>query len=420
VAFPFFLTKLLVKSDLALLLPAAQRRSGGNARYLHYYSDRVLAAPHEELRRAERFHEIDGPDAIDLAQGAPRFDLVPSGSTKLPADLRGRPPLRGRAELRQAVADHLNAEQQLVVNPTEELLITPGAAGAWTIALDTFINPGDRVVLLDPTSPLYFWSLRQRRARVRWLKTWMDNGRTRFRLDHLADALRGARMLVLNSPANPTGGSIAVQDLEQIAWWASRRDVLLFCDEAFARYRYEGAVPSITHWQRARPLALVAGSLSQGHALASARVGWLAGCRPLIRPCVLTAALQGALVPTLCQRVALAALQQGPAPFEAIRAQFDSRRRYAFERLSGMGLKPAWPSGGYFLWVPVEPLGCSGHTFAEQLLETKKVLVTPGEFFGPSGKSYIRLSYAVEDGRLREGLGRVADFLGERQRARAA
>jgi aspartate/methionine/tyrosine aminotransferase len=420
VACPFFLTRLIIKSGLGSLLPATKRYAPGGARYLHYYSDRVLAAPHESLYRVGRFLASDEPDGIDLAQGAPRFDSAPSSSTRLPVDLRGWPAIGGRLDLRQAVVDYLAREHRLTVDPAEELLITPGAAGAWNIALDTFINPGDRVVVVDPGSPLYTFTLLRQRARIRRLTTWMENGRTRFRLDQLAQALRGARMMVLNSPANPTGGTLAAEDLEQIAWWASRRDVLLYSDDVFARYHYEGEAASLVHWPRARRITLCAGSLSQGHALASARVGWLAGCKQLIRPCLLTAVLQGALVPTLCQQLAVNALLRSAEPFACILTQFNSRRRYAFERLLAMGLQPAWPSGGYFLWVPVEPLGWTGTTFAAHLLKTRKVLVTPGEVFGPSGKGHIRISYAVEDGRLREGLSRLADLVRDQQRARAA
>src|SRR5262249_39992212 len=193
----------------------------------------------------------------------------------------------------------------------DEVLVTYGTAGAFSTALDTFINPGDRVVLFDPTSPLYPLGLRPRRARVRWVPTWVEEGRVRFRLDHLDQALRGARLLVVTSPTNPTGGTISPEDLEQVAWWAGHRDVLVFNDEVFARYRYEGQALSLGTLPRARNRTLTAGSVSKGHALASARVGWLAGCRHLLRACGLTAVLQTPFVPTLCQQLALTALRQG-------------------------------------------------------------------------------------------------------------
>jgi aspartate/methionine/tyrosine aminotransferase len=396
---------------LARLLPSFQRLLDGGGAYLRYYSDRVLAAPYRELEEAAAFLELHGPDAIDLALGAPHFDLVPSGSTKLPADRRGWPPVRGLPELRDAVAGKLRSDQQIAVQPAEEVLITNGAAGAWSLAVDTFVNPGDRVVLFDPTSPLYTFALRQRRARIAWVQSWMDNGRTRFRLDHLADALRNARLIVVNAPANPTGGVLRPEDLEQIAWWADRKDVLIYSDEVFERYRYEGTALSIGALPRARRRTLTVGSVSKGHALASARVGWMAGNRHLIRPCVLTATLQTPFVATLCQQLALAALQQGEEYFQPIRAEFDSRRRYVFERLQALGLKCAWPAGAYFVWVQVADRGWSGRSFAAHLLRSKNVLVTPGDVFGPSGRDYVRLSYATEDGRLREGLGRLAEVL---------
>jgi aspartate/methionine/tyrosine aminotransferase len=413
VTYPFFLTRLLVRSGLARFLPAARRATDGGTAFLRYYSDRVLAAPYAEVSAAAAVQARHAPDALDLSLGAPRFDLVPSASTKLPAERRGWPTPGGLPDLRAAVAEHLRVEQQLSVRPHDEVLITQGAAGAFNIVADAFVNPGDPVVLFEPTSPLHILSLRQRRARLRWVPTWLEGGRTRFRLDELARALHGARLLVLTSPANPTGGVLAAEDLEPIAWWAARRDVLVCSDQVFARYQYEGPAVSFGNLPRAWDRTLTLGSLSKGHALAATRVGWLAGHRHLVRPCALLAGLQNPFVPTLCQQIALTALRQNPESFAAVRTEFAGRRRYAFERLQAMGLKPAWPAGAFFFWVPVPELGLNGQTFTDRLFREKRVLVTPGDFFGPNGARHIRVSYAVEDGRLREGLSRLAEFVRE-------
>ena len=412
-SYPLLLSKLLIRSGLARWLPAVQRLTDGGGAFLHYYSDRVLAAPYAELRDAAVLLEAPGPDGIDLSQGTPWFDLVPSGSTKLPADRRGFPPPWGLPALREAVAEKFHADHQLAVNPADEVLITHGTAGAFSVAVDAFLNPGDRVVLFDPTSPMYHLALRQRRARVRWVPTWMEAGRTRFHLEHMIKAISRARMIILTSPANPTGGFIAPEDLEQIAWWADRRDVLIFDDQAFERYRYDGEPVSIGTLARASGRTVTAGSVSKGYALASARVGWLVGHRHLVRPCALTALLQTPFVPTLCQQIALAGLGQGDEVFTPVRGEFESRRRYVFERLQALGLQPAWPAGAFFFWVSLKDWGLSGRAFAERLLRSKKVRVTPGEYFGPSGSKHIRLSYAADDGRLREGLARLADFMRE-------
>jgi aspartate/methionine/tyrosine aminotransferase len=417
VPYPLSLAKLLIRTGIARYLPGVRRLTDGGGPFLRYYSDRVLTAPHLELRASAAFVETYAPDTIDLSLGAPRFDLVPSASTKLPADRRGWPPPWGLPELRSAIADHLCTSQQLSVNPADEVLVTQGVAGAFATVLDTFVNPHDRVVLFDPTSPLYALALRYRRARIRWLTTWLEGGRTRFRMDELSRALYRARLLVLTSPANPTGGVLSPEDFEQIAWWADKRDVLLFNDTAFGRYAYDASGAGIGTLPRGHRRTLTAGSLSKGHAQAATRVGWLAGHRQLVRPCVVTTVLQAPFVPTLCQQIAVAALRQSDDAFRPIRQEFDSRRHYAFERLQAAGLNPGWPGGGFFFWVPVWELGLTGRAFADRLFRSRKVLVTPGDHFGPSGPGYVRISYATEDGRLREGLGRLTEFVRSLQAA---
>jgi aspartate/methionine/tyrosine aminotransferase len=407
-----FFTKLLIRSGLARYLPGVRRLGAGAEDFLPYYSNRLLASPHAELCSAAEFFEAPTePDQIDLAAGTPNFDLVPSASTKLPADKRGYPPAWGLVELRTLVAEKFESEQQLHVNPQDEVLITHGVAGGFSVVLDTFVNRGDRVVLFDPCSPLYSLALRQRRARLRWVDGRMDQGLFRFRHHDLAHALEGARLIVLNVPANPTGANLAPEDIEEIAWWAERHDVLIFCDQAFARFQYEEQPLEIGTLVKAHRRTLTAGSVSKGHALAAARVGWLAGHRHLLRACALNSILHTPFVPTLCQQIALTALRGPEEAFATIQADFASRRRYCFERLQAMGFNAVWPAGGFFFWIPVWDQGLSGTTLAEKLRAEHKVLVWPGEHFGPSGLGYIRLSYATQEGRLREGLTRLAEFV---------
>src|SRR5262249_2121161 len=142
-------------------------------------------------------------------------------------------------------------------------------------------------------------------------------------------------------------------------------------------YHYEAEKVSIGTLPRAQRRTFTAGSVSKGYALAAIRLGWLAGYRHLIRPCVLTSVLQTPFISTLSQQVALGALRQGHDAFHPIRQAFASRRRYAFERLLALGLKPSWPAGAFFFWVPVHSFGLNGRDFTERLLRMKKVLVTP-------------------------------------------
>lgn len=412
---PPLLARLLVRTGLVRLLPGVQRRLEGGAEYLRYYSDRLLGAPLGLLERLAGCVAADAPDVIDLASATPRFDLAP-GSPRLPADRRGWPDPVGLPELRGEVAAKLLADNQLAFSPAEEVLITHGAMGAAQVVFDAFVNRGDRVVLFDPSSPLYPLLARTRGASIRWAGARLDGGRLRPRFDHLSRGLRGARLLVLNSPANPTGGVISPEDLEQIVWWAARHDVLIVSDEVFERFRYGEESVSVATLPTARPRTLTLGSVSKGHGLTAARVGWVAGQRHLLRPCSITAGLRAPFVPTPSQLLALSALRAGPAAFAPVLAQHESRRRYAHDRLRAIGFEPELPAGGLFFWLRV-PDG-RGRAFAEALRSAHRVRVTPGDLFGPSGSRYVRLCYAVEDGRLEEGLNRVAELVRGRRQSR--
>ena len=116
-------------------------------------------------------------------------------------------------------------------------------------------------------------------------------------------------------------------------------------------------------------------------------------------------------MPAVCQQAAARALAEGDDGFAPVAEQFRSRRQYVIDRLRGVGLEPDWPGGGYFVWVPVAPPGLDGRAFAERLLKERQVLVGPGCAFGPSGGGHVRISFAADDGRLREGLARLAAFV---------
>lgn len=407
---PLAFKKLLIRTGAARFLPAAKRRTEGSTEYLRYYSDTVLDAPVDELLDPFAFPDAHGNGVLNLNEPAPRFDS-PVSMNRITAERGGMPPTRGSIELREVIADHYRNRDARKLDPEREVLITHGATGAFAAALDAFVNPGDRVALFTPCSPMFAVGAKSRRARVRWIPTETENGRLTFEYPALLAAMRGAKLLAIADPANPTGGAISSDDLERIAWLAQRYDVLLYLDESFSRFRYDGRPCGLAAIPQMERRTLSAGSLTQGYGLGSVRIGWLTGPKPLVRACTLTATLSAPFVPTLCQQVSLRALTAGDEVFAPTLEQFRSKRRYAFDKLTAMGLRPKWPSGGYFLWVPVAQLGLSGRTFAQRLLTDHRVAVGPGCVYGPSGDGFVRISFAAEDGRLREGLTRLAEFV---------
>lgn len=405
---PFFVTRMLVRTGLARHLPTASRLTGGHPDALRYYSDRVLAAPVGELRDPDTFPEPPAADVVDLNLAAPRFDSPVTG-TRVAADRTGNPPAWGSPALRQALADTYRVREGRELDPHGEVLVTHGATGAYAAALDAFVNPGRKVVLFDPCSPLFTVGAKSRRATVRRVPVWNDNGRLRFDPDTLSRAMRGATLLALADPCNPTGGTLTAEDAEFIAWLAHRSDVLLYLDESFGRFRYDGPASRLFTLATGRTLA--AGSLTQGYGLGSTRVGWLTGPRPLVQACALTASLAAPFIPTVCQQIASRAVQVEEDLFGPVLEEFRAKRRYATDRLRGMGFTCASPSGGFYVWASVSAFGMTGRAFADRLLREQRVRVGPGEVCGSGGTNFVRISFAAEDGRLREGLGRLAAFV---------
>jgi aminotransferase len=408
-ALPAFLARLLVWAGAHRLFPELNKRLDGGADTLRYWSARLLTAPFDALLQAGDYLAPDGPDIIDLATGSPRFDLG-AHPPRTPMPQRGWPPIPGLPELRGAVASHLLAEHNVSYSPTEEILVTSGGLGAVNIVLDAFADRGDAVVLPSPISPMYPLLLQGRGLSLRWVPARNEDGQMKLRLDLLSSSLRGAKILVLCSPCNPTGACYTPDELDQISWWAERRDVLILSDESFAPLCHDDGHTATATVARARARTLTVGSLSKGHALAWARVGWLAGHKHLVKACVASAGLRGSFVPYPCQAVALTALQNDDAR-EGHRQRFESRRCYVLERLKAIGLGACWPSAGFFAWFPTPKGHDSGFAFTDALYRSAKVRLVPGEMFGPEGAGHARLSFALDEGRLEEGLNRIGDFV---------
>ncbi len=413
-ALPLWLTKLLIRTRVAGWTPRARQLTEGSTDCLRYYSDRVLTAPIEELTDSAILPHALAFDVIDLNQPTP--DAPPargavsvgrtdshSGPGRVPATL---------PELRAAIIERYR-DAGRVLAADSDVFATHGATGAFSAALDAFINPRDSVVMFDPTSPLFALGARSRRARVRWVATRMEEGHCRYVAAEFEKAMRGAKMLVICDPGTPAGGCLTNEDLEHIARVARNQGVLIYLDESFSAFRYGERPRALANMPGAERLTITAGSVSQTFGQPGMRVGWLAGLRPLVQACQLTANLSAPYVSPVCQQAAARLLSDLPS--SETRDRFAAKRRYAFDRLRAMGFAPEMPGGGFSFWLAVTSLGLDGRTFAERLLKEERVMVGPGVAFGPSGEGHVRVSFAADDGRLREGLNRLGAFVARLQ-----
>jgi aspartate/methionine/tyrosine aminotransferase len=345
---------------------------------------------------------------IDLRHGAIRSVsfLPPSHSSN------ALPPPGGCGELRAAVAARYTPSSG--ISP-QHVLITSGGSGALSLALAACLDPGDRVVLFDPCSPLFVWGVRSRRARIAWVPTWVEEGWCRFPRAVLERAIRRARLLILADPVNPTGAVFHPQDREYLAWLAAAHDVLLYVDQAFAELHPQGEAANWEAIPGIRPHLLLAGSLSWSHNLRGWRVGWLIGPNVILRACQALQQLQAAVVPTPCQWLAAHCLKESRPQHErpALFQRWQKQRQQAGDLFQRWGLETGDSGQGGFLWVSTAALGLDGRQWAEVLERDYRLRVLPGELCGPSGRNMVRLGLLQHPGHWEEALNRLTRCLSE-------
>lgn len=358
-----------------------------------------------------------GRSVVALSAGEPDFDtpgyIADAGIAAIRAGRTHYPPAAGLGPLRTAIAEHLNAACGGSYEAAH-VLVSVGAKQALFEAIFTLFGPGDRVVVPAPYWVSYPAMIRLARAEPVILETGPETG---FKLapEDLETALaRGARGVILNSPANPTGAVYTRDELDALLDVAARRQAWVVSDEIYRELRYTEAFASVAPRSGPEARIVLVDGFSKAYAMTGWRVGYAAAAQPLIAA---MARLQGHVntntsLPS--QHAALAALTDEPARVAAVaamRGAFARRRTLLLEGLRHVpGLEALAPDGAFYLWIDARPwcaaVGGSADVLCLDLLEHEALALVPGTAFGVDG--WLRLSFAASDAVLVEALERLA------------
>ena len=377
---------------------------------------RVLAVPPSGIRR---FFDILATmdDVISLGVGEPDFDtperIVAAGVRSLHAGRTHYTSNYGTLELRRALAAHLEARYDVAYDPATELLITVGASEAVDLALRATCDPGDEVILHEPSYVAYVPAIVFAGGVVRHVATRLEDD---FALDPAAVEAAitpRTKALFLGYPCNPTGAVLPDDVQDALADIARRHDLLVYSDEiydrlAYGTYRHRAfsALPGM------RDRTILMGGFSKAYAMTGWRVGWLAAPAGILEGIVKVHQYGIMSAPTTAQDAALEAIVGGEADVERMRAEYDRRRRLLVDGLNALGLRTFEPRGAFYAFPEVTTAtGLSDEAFAERLLTEEKVAVIPGSAFGPSGAGHVRMCYATSYERLEEALTRIGRFV---------
>ncbi len=376
---------------------------------------RVNAVPPSGIRR---FFDIAATmkDVISLGVGEPDFDtprrIVEAGVESLREGRTHYSSNYGTIELRRALADLLQRRYDVTYDPETELLITIGASEAVDVALRSTCDPGDEVILHEPSYVAYV-------PAITFAGGTTVHVATRFEDDFALDpaAVEAAitpktKAIFLGYPCNPTGAVLPDRVQEELARIIEKHDLLVYSDEIYDRLAYGSyrhRVFSSLPGMRERTILM--GGFSKAYAMTGWRIGWLAAPAHLLAGIVKVHQYAIMSAATMTQDAALAAVLDCEADVEAMRAEYDRRRRLIVDGLNAMGLETFEPLGAFYAFPRITSTGLDSNEFARRLLEEEQVAVVPGDAFGPSGEGHVRCCYATSYERIEEALTRMARFV---------
>ena len=356
-------------------------------------------------------------DAISLGVGEPDFDtpwhIRDEGIYSLEKGRTFYTSNAGLKELKVEISKYLNRRFGLQYDYNKEILVTVGGSEAIDIAMRAMLDPGDEVLIPQPSYVSYLPCCVLANGTPVTIELKAEN---EFRLT--AEELEAAitpktKLLVMPFPNNPTGAVMEKKDLEAVAEVIKKHDLFVLSDEIYCELTYLEKHVSIASLPGMRERTIVVNGFSNSHAMTGWRLGYAYGPAEIIKQMLKIHQFAIMCAPTTSQYAAVEALKNGDEDVAMMREQYDARRRYLMERFKEMGLECFEPFGAFYVFPCIKEFGMTSDEFANRLLQTKKVAVVPGTAFGDSGEGFIRISYAYSLDDLKIALERVEEFITE-------
>jgi aminotransferase len=354
-------------------------------------------------------------DAISLGVGEPDFDtpwrIRDEGIYSLERGKTFYTSNSGLKELRTEITRYIKRTQGVDYDPVREVLVTVGGSEAIDLALRAMVNPGDEVLIPQPSYVSYEPCAILADAKPVIIELKEEN---EFRLtaQELRDAITDkTKILILPFPNNPTGAIMEKSDLEAIAEVILEHDIFVITDEIYAELTYKGKHVSIISLPGMRERTVLINGFSKAYAMTGWRLGY--ACAPALIMEQMTKIHQFAIMcaPTTSQYAAVEALRNGDDDVAAMRESYNQRRRFLMYSFKQMGLKCFEPYGAFYVFPCIKEFGMTSDEFAERLLKEEKVAVVPGTAFGDCGEGFLRISYAYSLENLKVAMEKIGAFV---------
>lgn len=317
----------------------------------------------------------------------------------------------GLLELRMEIAHYMKTRFAVQYAPKSEVIVTVGASQAIDIALRAILDPGDEVIVLEPSFVSYIPLVEMAGGSAIAVQTLKEND---FKVlpSQLEEAITSkTKAIMICSPNNPTGSTLSKEELQGIAAIAKEHDLLVLSDEIYAELCYDDEYTSMGAIEDMRDRTILISGFSKGFAMTGWRLGFVCAEESLIQAMLKIHQYSLMCAPTMAQFAGLDSLRNGSNDVEEMKKSYHRRRNYIVESLNEMGLTCHVPGGAFYAFPSIASTGMSSDEFAEKLLIEEKVAVVPGNVFGISGEGHIRCSYATSLEQLQEAMRRIKNFI---------
>lgn len=368
----------------------------------------------EVFSRAKEL-ERQGRNIVHFELGEPDFDtpaeIIEAANRALADGYTHYTPAAGLPEVREAVAEHVGRTRGIPVGP-EEVVVTPGAKPIIFFPMLALLQPGDEVIYPDPGFPIYESMIRFTGATPVPVPLRAER-KFSFDADELLGKVTGrTRMVVLNSPQNPTGGVAPAGDLERLARGLRDTDAIVLSDEVYSEILYEGEHVSISRFPGMRARTIILDGWSKTYAMTGWRLGFGVMPAGLAEQVAKLQVNSNSCAPAFCQVAGAAALRMDRGPVHAMVREFRRRRDTIVDGLNAIpGFECLRPKGAFYAFPGIAGTGRSAAGLQRELLEEAGVAALAGTAFGEKGEGFLRFSYATSVGNIEEGLARIRHHL---------
>lgn len=379
-------------------------------------SKTITEIPFSGIRK---FFDIVGEmeDAISLGVGEPDFDTPWRVRDEAIYSLeKGRTFYTSNAglkELKNEIAKYLKRRFELEYDPGREMLITVGGSEAIDIALRAMLDPGDEVLIPQPSYVSYL-PCTILAGGVPVIINLKEENEFRLTAEELEQAItEKTKILVLPFPNNPTGAVMEKKDLEAVAEIVKKHDLFVLSDEIYAELTYRFNHVSIASLPGMKERTVVINGFSKSHAMTGWRLGYACAPEEIITQMLKIHQYAIMCAPTTSQYAAVEAVKNCDGEVAQMREEYNARRRYLLHRFAEMKLACFEPFGAFYIFPSIQEFGMTSEEFATEFLKRKKVAVVPGTAFGDCGEGFLRISYAYSLDNLKTALDRLEEFICE-------